>query len=187
MPEPAPTIEVLVEDVAWRRVPRVKNLVARAVAAAFDVAVPANRPVSACVALVRDRAIAELNHDFRGVKGPTDVLAFPQIDGGVRRIASALARAAGRDPVPLGDVIVAYGACARGAREARVPIRSHVAHLVVHGALHLLGHDHAASHDTVRMRALEREALTRLGIPDPYAERAMTSRSTRASRTRKDG
>jgi probable rRNA maturation factor len=176
MPDAARTIEVIIDDDAWRRLPRVRSLVARAAQAAFDVALPATRRVVACVALVRDRAIAELNIDFRGVRGPTDVLAFPQIDGGVRRIASTLDRLPSRDATPLGDVIVAYGACRRGARDAGVPLDRHVAHLVVHGALHLLGHDHAGIRDTARMRKLERDALGRLAIPDPYAaERAITS------------
>jgi len=167
---------VIIEDDAWRKVPRVRSLVARAAAAAYDVALPRSRRVAACVALVGDHAIAGLNIDFRGVKGPTDVLAFPQIDGGVRRIATSLGRRPRRDAVSLGDVIVAFGACKRGARESGVALDRHVAHLVVHGALHLLGHDHAGRTDTARMRKLEREALERLGIADPYrAERAITS------------
>jgi probable rRNA maturation factor len=187
MPEAKRDIEVIIDDDAWRRLPRVRSVVAQAAAAAFAVAVPTKRSVVACVALVRDRAIAELNRDFRGVRGPTDVLAFPQIEGGVRRVATSLQRRRGREPIGLGDVIVAYGACARGAREAHLPLIRHVAHLVVHGALHLLGYDHAGKTDTARMRALEREALERLGIPDPYrAERAITSRSVRRSTARTD-
>jgi probable rRNA maturation factor len=181
MPDPTREIDVIIEDDAWRGVPRVRSVVTRAAAAALDMALPAKRRVAACVALVDDRAIAELNRDFRGVAGPTDVLAFPQIDGGVRRIASALGHGRGRDAVALGDVIVAYGACKRGASEAGVPLARHVAHLVAHGVLHLLGHDHAGTMDTARMRKLERAALERLGIPDPYPEeRAITTRSRRS-------
>jgi probable rRNA maturation factor len=176
MPDESRQIEVMIEDDAWRKLPRVRSFVARAAAAAYDVALPASRRVAACVALVGDRAIAGLNMDFRGVKGPTDVLAFPQIDGGVRRIATSLDRRPKRDTVSLGDVIVAIGACKRGARESGVPLDHHVAHLVVHGALHLLGHDHAGRSDTAQMRSFERAALARLGIPDPYrSERAITS------------
>jgi probable rRNA maturation factor len=174
-------IEVIIDDDAWKTIPRVRSLVARAAAAAYDEALPASRRIAMCVALVRDRAIAELNIDFRGVKGPTDVLAFPQIDGGVGRIATSLGRRPVRETAALGDVIVAFGACKRGAREAGVALPHHVAHLVVHGALHLLGHDHAGRTDTTRMRRLERAALERLGIPDPYgAESAITSRSGRS-------
>jgi probable rRNA maturation factor len=124
---------------------------------------------TACVALIDDKAIARLNHDFRGEPKTTDVLAFPQMPGGVRGIAQRLRRHVGaRAPVALGDIVVAFGACRQGARESHVSLPHHVAHLVTHGALHLLGHDHAETGETARMRALERKALAELGIDDPY-------------------
>jgi probable rRNA maturation factor len=169
MPKPAIEIEVLIENAAWRAVPRVKSLAARAAAAALAAAMPDRVRATACVALIEDKAIARLNHDFRGEPKATDVLAFPQLPGGVRSIAQRLRTHAGsRAPIALGDVVVAFGACKQGAREARLSLPHHVAHLVAHGALHLLGHDHAAVGETARMRALERRALAELGIDDPY-------------------
>jgi len=169
MSRPSIDVEVLIEDAAWRAVPRVKSLAARAAAAALAAAMPDRVRATACVALIEDKAIARLNHDFRGEPKATDVLAFPQLPGGTRSIAARLRKHAGaREPVALGDVVVALGTCKRGAHEARIALAHHVAHLVAHGALHLLGHDHAAAGETARMRALERKALAELGIADPY-------------------
>jgi probable rRNA maturation factor len=183
MPEPAIDIEVMIDDPSWRSVPRVKSLVARAAAAALGAAMPARVRAGACVALVGDKEIARLNHDFRGEPKPTDVLAFPQLPGGTRSIATRLRNRLGaRERLGLGDIVVAFGVSTRGARESKVTLAHHVAHLVVHGALHLLGHDHAAAAETARMRALERRALVELCISDPYraADAAAMRRSVPA-------
>lgn len=173
MSRPSVVVEVLVEDPAWRKVPRVKSLAARAAEAALAAAIPEGVRATACVALIDDAAIARLNHDFRGQPTPTDVLAFPQLPGGTRSIAARLRKHAGQQkPVALGDVVVALGTCTRGARAARIALADHIAHLVAHGALHLLGHDHGEAGETARMRALERKALARLGIADPYRSAA---------------
>jgi probable rRNA maturation factor len=181
MPKPVIDMEVLIEDASWRAVPRVKSLAARAAAAALAAVLPERVGATACVALIGDKAIARLNHDFRGEPNATDVLAFPQLPGGARSIAARLRKSAdAREPIALGDVVVAFGACRQGAREARIPLAQHVAHLVTHGTLHLLGHDHAEAGETARMRALERKALAELGIADPYRA---TARSAARPRT----
>jgi probable rRNA maturation factor len=179
-----PIIEVLIEDMAWRGLPRVRSLAAKAAAAALTAAMPDRIRASACVALVDNGAIARLNHDFRGERKPTDVLAFPQLPGGTRSIAAWLRKHSGaREPVALGDVVIAFGACKQGARESQVTPVHHLAHLVIHGALHLLGHDHAEPGETARMRALERTALAALGIDDPYA--APTAAATARGKSRR--
>jgi probable rRNA maturation factor len=176
-------VEVLVESTAWRAVPKVKSLAARAAAAALAAALPDRVRATACVALIEDKAIARLNHDFRGEPKATDVLAFPQLPGGVRGIAQRLRKYVGaRAPVALGDIVVAFGACRQGALEAHVSLPHHVAHLVTHGALHLLGHDHAAAGETARMRSLERKALAELGIDDPYRASPVAARARTSAR-----
>lgn len=169
MSEPAIEVEVLIENPAWRAVPRIKSLAIRAATAALSGLIPAGLRVGVCVALVNDRAIARLNHDFRGLAKPTDVLAFPQLPGNLRGIAARLrASRDKRERIALGDVVVAFATSAKGARAAKLSPADHVAHLVVHGTLHLLGHDHGAPAETKRMRVLECAALTELGIADPY-------------------
>jgi probable rRNA maturation factor len=181
MPDPTIDVEVLIEDRAWRRLPGLKTIAARAAASALALGLPSRQRAAVCVALVSDKAITRLNHDFRGLPKPTDVLSFPQLPGGIRAIAARLAKwYPRREAVALGDIVVAYGACNRGAREEKIPIADHLAHLVAHGALHLLGHDHAAQAETKRMRKLETAALTAIGIDDPWNKTAR--KSTKGSR-----
>jgi probable rRNA maturation factor len=100
-----------------------------------------------------------LNRTYRGKDRPTNVLSFP-------------AAAAGAVPAPLGDLAICAGVVAREARAQRKSLAAHWAHMVVHGTLHLLGYDHEAERDAQRMERRERVLLGRLGIDDPYTERA---------------
>ena len=69
----------------------------------------------------------------------------------------------------LGDLALAHGVCAREAAERGIAVRTHAAHLLVHGTLHLLGYDHETSEaDAEAMEEYERRALASLGIADPY-------------------
>jgi probable rRNA maturation factor len=100
-----------------------------------------------------------LNAQFRGRDAPTNVLSFPAAKW--RASPSARAR-------PLGDLVI----CARLLRsEARLQgksLRAHWAHLVVHGALHLIGYDHEVARDARRMQRREIAVLRRLGFANPY-------------------
>ncbi|VFU09374.1 putative metal-dependent hydrolase [Methylocella tundrae] len=109
------------------------------------------------IVLCDDAFIADLNRKWRSIDKPTNVLSFPS--GGA--IASS--------PV-LGDIVIAFETAAREAEEAAKPLRDHVAHLLAHGFLHLIGYDHIADADAEAMEALERSVLARLGIEDPYQE-----------------
>jgi probable rRNA maturation factor len=71
-------------------------------------------------------------------------------------------------PLPLGDVVLALGTLRREARQQGKSLRDHFAHLVVHGVLHLCGHDHAEPSRAARMERIERRVLATLGIADPY-------------------
>jgi probable rRNA maturation factor len=100
-----------------------------------------------------------LNAHFRGKDRPTNVLSFP---------APRLPAGPGSGRRPLGDLVI----CARLLRcEARVQgksLRAHWAHLVVHGALHLIGYDHERARDARRMERREIAVLRRLGFANPY-------------------
>ncbi|MGH6976532.1 MAG: rRNA maturation RNase YbeY, partial [Stellaceae bacterium] len=71
----------------------------------------------------------------------------------------------------LGDVVVAHGTIAREARAQGKTLADHLAHLIVHGVLHLLGFDHERAAEARRMEALEVTILARLGVADPYRVR----------------
>ena len=71
----------------------------------------------------------------------------------------------------IGDIVIAYETVAREAAAEGKPFNHHLAHLAVHGFLHLLGYDHENNRDAEAMERLERKILKRLAIPDPYAVR----------------
>lgn len=142
-------IEVEIEDDAWlQALPDAGALARRAAEAVLG-----DLEGDVSVTLTHDATVADLNQRFRDKAGPTNVLSFP---------AAESAR-----PF-LGDVIVAKGVCIREALDGGKPLADHVTHLVVHGVLHLLGHDHMEEGEAERMEALERTILAGLGVPDPY-------------------
>jgi probable rRNA maturation factor len=97
-----------------------------------------------------------LNRQYRGQDKPTNVLSFP---------ASA---APGVSPRPLGDVVICPAVLRREAREQGKREEAHWAHLIVHGALHLLGYDHERDDEAERMERREIAVLRRLGFDNPY-------------------
>jgi probable rRNA maturation factor len=102
------------------------------------------------VVLADNAFIHDLNRTYRGKNKPTNVLAFPSEEG------------------ELGDVILAYETVKKEAKLQKKPFARHVAHLVVHGCLHLVGYDHENERDADKMEALEIRVLARLGIANPY-------------------
>ena len=150
-------IEVEIEDVAWAEaLPDAAALAERAGAAAL-VAV-GDAPTGEIVILLGDdSAVRALNARFRGKDQATNVLAFPS--------AALLGPAPDR---PLGDLALAFGVCVAEARDQGKPLAHHLQHLVIHGVLHLLGHDHEIDSEAEAMEALERLILQGLGVPDPY-------------------
>ena len=151
------TVDVVVEDPRWADLP---TLVEPAVAAALAGAGMDPDDHEVVVMGCDDARIADLNGRFRGKAKPTNVLSFPA------------AELAAGDPPPeeLGDVALSYDTCAREAVEQGKPFEAHVAHLLVHAVLHLLGHDHAEDDGANLMEGLERTILAGMGLPDPYAD-----------------
>jgi probable rRNA maturation factor len=127
----------------------------RALAAAAAL-VPSDGELA--VVLTDDAAVRALNRDWRGKDEPTNVLSFP----------ARTARADRRAPRLLGDIVIAHETAAREAAAESKPFMHHLAHLAVHGFLHLAGYDHEANEDADAMEGLEIAILARLDVPDPY-------------------
>jgi probable rRNA maturation factor len=122
--------------------------------------------VEVSVRLTDDDEVKALNAGYRAKDKPTNVLSFPMVDGD---LLGSIAGADGGE-VLLGDIVLAHGVCAREAADKGIAVEAHAAHLVVHGALHLLGYDHeTGEEDAEAMEAVERHALAGIGVPDPYA------------------
>ncbi len=144
---------------------------ARVVALVTRVLVSARVKDGAEVSVVfsDDATVQALNRDYRGVNQPTDVLSFGLSD--VMRPVDESPTDSDGFPLPpdaglqLGEVIVSVETAVRQAREHQRAIDHELAHLVVHGALHLLGHDHAEPEEEREMRACEDDALVACGFP----------------------
>jgi probable rRNA maturation factor len=132
-------VEVIVAEPAWLRlVPRAATVAARAARAAG---------AAGTVVLAGDRAVRRLNARHRGSNKPTNVLTYS---------------------APAAEIVLALGVVRREAAVAGRPPAHHLAHLVVHGALHLAGHDHHHAGDARRMEQAETRILHRLGVPNPW-------------------
>jgi probable rRNA maturation factor len=114
-----------------------------------------------------DEEVRALNREWRQRDRPTNVLSFPMLER-----SQLLDLAPDGPPELLGDVALAYQTCAREAAAKAVPLEHHAAHLVVHGLLHLAGHDHELGEAQAEaMEALEVKALALIGVADPYGPR----------------
>ena len=161
---PALDIDVVVECDRWP--PDAEATVRRAIEEAAKTVKHGAPGRALAVLLTDDAAIRRLNATWRGIDKPTNVLSFP-------------APPMRATPAPLGDIAIAYETTAREAEAEGKPLAHHLAHLAVHGFLHLLGHDHQKDGEAEAMERLEREVLGRLGVPDPYASNQTSSESAR--------
>jgi probable rRNA maturation factor len=155
-----PRVSILVEsDVSedWDSKTDWPSLAERAVLAAVAHSdFPALADTEVSVKFTSDEEVRGLNAAWRGKDKATNVLSFP------------MAEEPEGAPM-LGDIVLAYGVCAREAAEKDVAVETHATHLVVHGTLHLLGYDHETGDaDAEAMEEIERKALASLGIADPY-------------------
>ncbi|MCW2391155.1 putative rRNA maturation factor [Sphingobium sp. B11D3A] len=132
-----------------------------------SVIIDSDACVELSIRLADDAEVQQLNASFRGKDKPTNVLSFPMIQSDL--IESIENSDDGE--VLLGDIILAYQTCAREALERAVSLENHATHLIVHGTLHLLGHDHENDAEAEAMERLEIRALETLGIDDPYGDR----------------
>lgn len=123
--------------------------------------------VEVAVRLTDDAEVQALNRDFRGKDKPTNVLSFPQVQ---HDLLEGLSNSDDGE-ILLGDIVLARETCAREAAEKGIVLADHATHLIVHGALHLVGYDHMDDASAHAMEALEVKALASLGLANPYAER----------------
>ena len=126
----------------------------------------ANERLSASLLFTLDEEVRVLNREWRTKDQPTNVLSFPMLS---RAELTALTPQGG--PELLGDVALAFETCTREAAEKGLGLKDHAAHLIVHGLLHLAGHDHEAGEaEAAAMEALEIKALAQMGIANPYGD-----------------
>ncbi len=140
--------------------------VRRAATAALALADP-DGSSGASVVVADDETLHDLNLRFRGFDEVTDVLSFGEHGAPVEDTAlppvgqfpNVGFPSIPDEPPSLGEVVLSYPMAERQAREHNVPVEQEAALLVVHGILHLLGHDHAEPEEEAAMRAMEQQAL----------------------------
>ena len=153
-PSPAPSIDIDVRSSLWEAQPQAESTVRAAIVAAAAMLAEADGEVS--VVLTDDAAIQTLNREWRGFDKPTNVLSFP----------AAKAGGAGL----LGDIVIAYETLSRECADEDRAFLHHLAHIAVHGFLHLVGYDHQTDSQAEEMEGLESEIMLGLAMPDPYLD-----------------
>lgn len=152
-------IDIRIASSAWRAaLPNPAAAVRRAAVAALKAELPAKARTGLSILLTDDDEMRKLNAGWRAKDRPTNVLSFPA--------ENAVDPA--KPPAYLGDVALGLATCQREAREQKKTLADHVAHLTVHGVLHLIGYDHMDDEQAEAMEPLETEILAGLGIADPY-------------------
>lgn len=158
-----PGLDIIHEAPGWRAaLPGVERLARRAAAATL-----ADQGADGYLTLLLtdDARIRRLNGGFRGKEKATNVLSFPAPEGAPT----------------LGDLAVSLGVLRREAAQEGRGLAAHFAHLVVHGTLHLLGHDHLQAGEAMLMERTEARILRRMGFPNPWALRSAAERPRNAA------
>jgi rRNA maturation RNase YbeY len=119
--------------------------------------------------LVRDAEMRAINRDHRAKDTPTDVLSFPLFDPtAFDRRAATRPRGAIDGERMLGDIVISVDTAARQAEAYDAPLEREVERLLIHGVLHLCGHDHIEREERAVMEREERRLADAIGMPWPY-------------------
>lgn len=162
-----PHIDIILESNSWKdAAPEIESVILSAALTAFAAgreALPVLEKaadISVTVICTDDAAIHELNRIHRGKDNPTNVLSFPMVTADDDIPAGV--------PLLLGDVVLGFETMCREAGAQKKTLDAHVAHLVIHGVLHLLGYDHMEDKEAEKMEHLESDILIKLGYANPY-------------------
>ena len=147
-----PLIDISVQHSEWsHRFRDLHNTVLSIIGLTLEKAEIDARDKELSIVLADNDFVQKLNKEWRSKDKPTNVLSFPQ-----------------DDDFMLGDIVLAFETVEAEAHAQDKRFEDHVTHLVIHGLLHLLGHDHIEDEEAEIMEALEIEILSALNIKNPY-------------------
>ena len=151
-------LEIIIESELWKSAPIPQHLLEMSAEKALELGCDDfDLPFEINLLLCDDARMQTLNKSWREQDKPTNVLSFP----------AAFTSPDEKDF--LGDIALAYETIKREAQQDNKTFQDHVAHLVAHGVLHLLGFDHMTDEEAEEMEELERQILAQMGISDPYS------------------
>jgi probable rRNA maturation factor len=156
------SIIISVAEGRWQNaLPELDALTRAAIGKTLECAAPAlpDKKIEVGVTFTNDNAMRALNSKWRGKDKPTNVLSFPAAN------ADGLPADA---PLLLGDILLGFETVLQEAGAAEKSLNDHALHLLIHGTLHLLGHDHEAETDAKAMESLEIKILSGFNVPNPY-------------------
>lgn len=153
-------VDIDIADDSWRACNEVERVIETAASAAAGKLGGDTSTRSLSVRLANNAEVQTLNKQYRGKDRPTNILSFGSNEDPATWPPD--------EPLPLGDVILAFGVVQAEAAEFGKKIESHLSHLIVHGVLHLAGYDHEDTKTADEMEALEIQILAGLGIENPY-------------------
>lgn len=159
-----PRTEIVIQSPLWNAQRNARRVLRRALDEA--TAATATREGELALVLTDDATMRGLNRKWRRKNSATNVLSFPTQHPPRSENAVRL----------LGDIVIAFETCAREAHAQGLSFTDHLAHLAVHGFLHLVGYDHIADEEAHRMEALEAAILDRLHIANPYGRSGAPAR-----------
>lgn len=158
----AVTADIVIESELWTAEPRAEATVDGAVAAAAEflaglrsTRLPSTRGGEVSILLSDDSAVRDINRQWRDLDKPTNVLSFPAADTPATK-------------GHLGDIVIAYETLRRECEAEDRLFLHHLAHLTVHGFLHLIGYDHETDAQADEMESLESRIMTAMNLPDPW-------------------
>jgi probable rRNA maturation factor len=151
----APSIDIQIQSPLWDAQPEAGETVRHALTAAAQALSTTDGEVA--ILLTDDASIRALNRQWRSIDTPTNVLSFP---AAVTQTSVAAKF--------FGDIVMSYETLARECADEDRIFLHHLAHLTVHGFLHLIGYDHQVDSEADEMEALESRIMTHLKLPDPY-------------------
>lgn len=147
-------IDISLHSSAWaQHIPKIEQKV-EDIASTALAAMDYKSGQELSIVLCDDAFIKTLNHEYRGKDKATNVLSFPQNEDGL-----------------LGDIVLAYETVNKESTAQNKSFEDHMTHLIIHGLLHLMGHDHEEDHEANAMEALEIEILEKMGVKNPYTNR----------------
>jgi probable rRNA maturation factor len=148
-------IDIIVRSPLWKGEAGVDSMLRQVIGRAASMLALSSGELA--VVLADNAVMRRLNREWRGRDTATNVLSFPSLpqSGAATRM--------------LGDIVIAYETVTREARTQGKPFKHHLAHLAVHGFLHLAGYDHAAEVGALAMERLEVAILDQLGVSNPYS------------------